>query len=107
MASVTYIEHDGTEHKIDLPNGETLMQGAVHNAINGILAECGGGLSCATCLCFVDSAWLDKLPPASEMEQQLLEFSPNNGKPGARFSCQIVMNDDIDGIVVHVPESQY
>lgn len=107
MASVTYIEHNGTEHIVEVSNGETVMQGAIGNAINGILAECGGGLSCATCLCFVDPAWIDKVPPASEMEQQLLEFSPNGDKPGARFSCQITLSDETDGIVVHLPESQY
>jgi ferredoxin, 2Fe-2S len=107
MTLVTYIEHNGTEHKIDVPNGETVMQGATHNAVNGIVAECGGGLSCATCLCIVDEAWRDKVPQPSELEQQLMEFSPNGEKPGARFSCQIVVNDDLEGLVVHIPESQY
>ena len=107
MAFVTYIEHNGAEHKIDVPNGESVMQGAVHNAIEGIAAECGGGLSCATCLCFVDPVWENKVNPASEMETQLLEFNPNGDKPGARFSCQIFVNDELDGLVVRLPESQY
>ncbi len=107
MAFVTYIEHNGTEHKIDVPNGESIMQGAVHNAIEGIAAECGGGLSCATCLCFVDPDWESKVNPASEMETQLLEFNPNGDKSGARFSCQIFVSDELDGLVVRLPESQY
>jgi len=107
MAFVTYIEHNGTEHKVDVPAGETVMQGAVHNVIEGIAAECGGGLSCATCLCFVDPAWESKFEPASEMEKQLLEFSPNGNQPGARFSCQLHITDDLDGLVVRLPESQY
>lgn len=107
MASVTYIEYNGAEHKVDVPNGETVMQGAVHNVIEGIAAECGGGLSCATCLCYVDPAWIDRVNPPSEMEQQLLEFSPNGDKPGARFSCQLTVNDGVDGLVVRLPESQY
>lgn len=107
MTSVTYIEYNGTEHKIDVPNGESVMQGAVHNAIDGINAECGGGLSCATCLCFVDPPWADLVDPPSEMETQLLEFSPNGDKPGARFSCQINVSDKLDGLVVRLPESQY
>lgn len=107
MASVTYIEHNGTEHKVDVPAGETVMQGAVHNAIDGIAAECGGGLSCATCLCYVDAAWVDRVNPVSDMEKQLLEFSPNGDKPGARFSCQLNITNDLDGLVVRLPESQY
>ena len=54
MALVTYIEHNGTEHKVDVANGDSVMQGAINNAIEGIVAECGGGLACATCVCFVD-----------------------------------------------------
>ncbi len=107
MVSVTYIEHNGTEYKVDLPSGETLMQGAISNGVTGILAECGGGLSCATCLCFVDPAWADKVAPASEMEQQLLEFSPHGDQPGARFSCQILASEALDGLIVRLPESQY
>ncbi len=107
MASVTYIEHNGTEHTVELANGDSLMQGALNNAIDGIVAECGGALSCATCLCYVDPAWTDKLDPASEMETQLLEFSPHGDKPGSRFSCQITISDNLDGLVVRLPETQF
>lgn len=107
MASVTYIEHNGTEHTVDVPAGDSVMQGAVSNGINGIVAECGGALSCATCLCFVDPPWSDRIDPASEMETQLLEFSVNGEEPGARFSCQINVTDELDGLVVRLPESQF
>jgi len=107
MALVTYIEHNGTEHKIDVANGDSVMQGAVNNAIEGIVAECGGGLACATCLCFVEPAWLDKVDPPTEAETQMLEFSPNGNKPGSRFSCQITVSDRLNGLVVRLPESQF
>jgi len=107
MAQVTYIEHNGTEHTVEIANGDTVMQGAVNNAIEGIVAECGGGLACATCLCFVDPAWTDKVDAPSEAETQMLDFSPNGGSPGSRLSCQITINDELDGMVVRLPESQF
>ena len=60
MTSVTYIEHNGTEHTVELAQGTSIMQGAVDNMIEGIVGECGGGLACATCHCYVDEAWIDK-----------------------------------------------
>ena len=107
MAQVTFIEHNGTEHTVDLPNGDNLMQGAINNAITGIVGECGGGLACATCLCYVDEAWRDRLEPASEMEQDMLEFSAHGNLPGSRLSCQINVSDELDGLVVRLPESQF
>jgi ferredoxin, 2Fe-2S len=107
MALVTYIEHNGTEHKVDVANGDSVMQGAINNAIEGIVAECGGGLACATCVCFVDAAWTDKVDVPSEAETQMLDFSPNGGNPGSRLSCQISINDSLDGLVVRLPESQF
>ena len=107
MALVTYIEHNGTEHTVNVANGDSVMQGAINNAIEGIVAECGGGLACATCLCFVDPAWTDKLDAPSEAETQMLDFSPNGGSPGSRLSCQITINDTLDGLVVRLPASQF
>lgn len=107
MTVVTYIEHNGTEHKVDVPNGETLMQGAINNAVAGIVGECGGGLACATCLCYVDAAWVDRLTPPSEMEEDMIEFSPHGNQPGSRLSCQITISEQLDGLVVRLPESQF
>jgi 2Fe-2S ferredoxin len=107
MALITYIQHDGTEHEIDIPDGDSVMQGALNNGIDGIVGECGGALSCATCLCFVDPAWVDRIEPPSEMETQLLEFALNGDQPGARFSCQLHASDQLNGLIVRLPKSQF
>lgn len=107
MALVTYIEHNGAEYQVEVAAGDSVMQGAINNGISGIVAECGGALSCATCLCFVEPAWADRVEPASQMEKELLEFSTNGDVPGARFSCQIHVTNDLDGLVVRLPKSQF
>ncbi|MYM64875.1 2Fe-2S iron-sulfur cluster-binding protein [Pseudomaricurvus sp. HS19] len=107
MTIVNYIDHDGTAHEVDVPNGDSVMQGAVDNGLEGILGECGGGLACATCLCFVDPDWRDRTGEASEMEKEMLEFSAHGTEPGSRLSCQITVSDELEGLVVRLPESQY
>lgn len=107
MALVTYIEHNGTEHKVEIANGDSVMQGAVNNAIDGIVGECGGGMACATCLCFVDPAWVDKVDPPLEAETQMLDFAAHGDEPGSRLSCQITVSDKLDGLVVRLPDSQF
>lgn len=106
MPSVTYVEHNGARHEVDVPAGTTVMQAAIDNSIQGIVGECGGGLACATCHCYVDDAWTAKVGEASEMEQQMLEFA-NNAKANSRLSCQITMSEELDGLVVELPESQF
>lgn len=106
MPKVTYIEANGKSHEVDLDAGVSLMQGAVDNMIEGIVAECGGSCSCATCHCYIDQQWLDKLEPATEMENDLLECV-TEPKDNSRLSCQIVISDDLNGLVVHLPESQF
>ena len=108
MASVTYVDYDGTQHVVDVPNGENVMRGALYNDINGILGECGGGLACATCHCYVDDAWADKVgTPTSQEERDMLESSSAERKSTSRLSCQIEMTDALDGLIVHLPETQY
>lgn len=108
MAFVTYVQWDGSRHKVDVPDGDSVMQGAVNNMIDGIAAECGGGLACATCHCYVDEAWTERVgPPASDAEKEMLEFAANEAKPGSRLSCQITVSDALDGLIVHLPEAQY
>jgi 2Fe-2S ferredoxin len=108
MASVTYIEHNGTEHTVEVPNGDSVMQGAVTNMVAGIVGECGGGLACATCHCYVDSAWAVRVgPPSSEAESDMLESAAAEKKPGSRLSCQITVSPELDGLIVHLPVAQY
>lgn len=108
MPKVTYIEHDGTTHEIDVPVGENVMRGALYNGVDGIVGECGGALSCATCHCYVDDAWADKVGgPACETEEELLEQAAAEVTPTSRLSCQIEMTDALDGLVVRLPEAQY
>jgi 2Fe-2S ferredoxin len=107
MAIVTYVEHDGVQHQVEVPNGDSVMQGAMRQNLQGIVAECGGGLACATCHCYVEDAWIERAGAASEMELQMLDFSPNATTPGSRLSCQIIVSDALDGLVVRLPESQF
>ena len=106
MPKITYIAFDGTETVVDAREGMSVMQTAVNNGVDGIVAECGGACSCATCHVYVDEGWTDKLPEAQSMEKEMLDFvmSP---QPTSRLSCQIKVTAELDGLVVNTPESQY
>ena len=106
MALITYIEHDGTEHKVQVEIGSSVMHGAIDNGLEGIVAECGGACSCATCHCYVDDAWIDKTGRAEDMEEAMIECV-SDPRDGSRLSCQIEITEELDGLVVHLPESQY
>jgi 2Fe-2S ferredoxin len=106
MAAVTYVDYQGTRQTLDVPNGDTVMQAAVSHLLPGIIGECGGALACATCHCYVDTAWIDRVGPPSAMETEMLESAASPTKPGSRLSCQITVSDALDGLVVHLPESQ-
>ena len=106
MGRVIYIESSGEERQVDLNNGQSIMQGALDNLIEGILGECGGCCSCATCHCYVDDAWLEKVGAPNDMEKDMLD-SVVDPKSSSRLSCQIQMSDDLDGLVVRLPESQF
>ena len=105
MSKITYIEHNGKTHTIDVANGLTVMEGAVQNNIPGIDADCGGSMACATCHVYVEEKWLDKLPKAEEAEIDMIDmaFEP---KKNSRLSCQIIVNDELDGLEVTTPEKQ-
>lgn len=106
MPKITYIAFDGTETTVEAKEGMSVMQTAVNNGVDGIVAECGGACSCATCHVYVDEGWFDKLPEALAMEREMLDFvmSP---EPTSRLSCQIKVTAELDGLVVKTPESQY
>lgn len=107
MALVTYVEYDGARHEIDVPDGDSVMQGAINNGIDAIAAECGGGLACATCHCYVDDAWIDKVGTPSVPETEMLDAVASERKVSSRLSCQITVSDALDGLVVYLPEAQY
>lgn len=108
MAFVTYVEHNGTRHEVDVPDGESVMQGALNNMVDGIVGECGGGLACATCHCYIDEAWAGRVgPPSSEAERDMLECAASEVRPVSRLSCQVAVSDALDGLVVHLPEAQF
>jgi 2Fe-2S ferredoxin len=106
MAKITYIEHDGTEHAIDVKTGLTVMEGAVKNNIPGIDADCGGACACATCHVYVKEEWLAKTGTKSTMEESMLDFA-ESVQDNSRLSCQIKVTDELDGLVVTMPESQH
>ncbi len=106
MAKITYIEHNGTEHVIDVAPGLSVMEGAVKNMVPGIDADCGGACACATCHVYVDAAWRDKTGEKSDMESTMLDFA-EDVKEESRLSCQIEVSDALDGLVVRMPESQH
>jgi 2Fe-2S ferredoxin len=106
MAKITYIEHDGTEHSVDVKTGLSVMEGAIKNNVPGIDADCGGACACATCHVYVDAAWESKTGDKSAMEESMLDFA-ENVEANSRLSCQIKVTDDLDGLVVRLPESQH
>jgi 2Fe-2S ferredoxin len=106
MIHIVYIDHLQQSTTVAAQVGATVMQTAVDHNIAGVVGECGGYCSCATCLCQVDARWADKVPPAGDMELAMLE-SVESTRPHARLSCQIKLDPTLDGLTVHLPESQY
>lgn len=106
MPKITYIAADGTQSEVEAKIGDSVMLTAVNNNVPGIVAECGGACSCATCHVHVDPDWFDKLPDADDMEKDMLEFAVDPDET-SRLSCQITVTDELDGLVVRTPDSQY
>jgi 2Fe-2S ferredoxin len=105
MPKITYIEHGGKSHTIEVSNGLSVMEGAVQNNIPGIDADCGGSMACATCHVYVKEEWFNKLPKKEDGEEDMLDmaFEP---KKNSRLSCQLMVSDQLDGLVVNLPEKQ-
>jgi len=105
MPKITYIEHSGKSHTIEVPKELSVMEGALQNNIPGIDADCGGACACATCHVYVDEKWFDKLQTKEDAEQDMLDmaFEP---KKFSRLACQITTTDELDGLVVKVPSKQ-
>ena len=105
MAKITYIEHNGKSHTIEIAHGLSVMEGAVQNNIPGIDADCGGSMACATCHVYVKEEWFNKLPKKEDGEEDMLDmaFEP---KKNSRLSCQLMVTDQLEGLVVNLPEKQ-
>lgn len=105
MPKITFIEHDGNTRTVDAETGSTVMETAIHAGVPGIVAECGGACSCATCHVHVDEAWSAQVGPPSPMEEDMLDFA-FDVKPTSRLSCQIKVSDELDGLIVRTPAQQ-
>lgn len=106
MTKITFVSVGGARVTVSATGGSSVMQTALDNGIDGITAECGGAMACATCHVYVDDVDSDRVPPAAEHEADMLEFAACEVKPTSRLSCQIKITPDLDGLVVHLPESQ-
>ncbi|BCG97837.1 2Fe-2S iron-sulfur cluster-binding protein [Mesorhizobium sp. 131-2-1] len=106
MARITYIEYGGKARTIDVPNGQTVMEGARDNGVVGIEAECGGACACSTCHVYVDPAWIEKLPAKNALEHDMLDFAHDPDPARSRLTCQIRVDHALDGLIVHMPEKQ-
>jgi ferredoxin, 2Fe-2S len=106
MARITYVEYNGTRHEVEVPVGLTVMEGARDNGIPGIEADCGGACACSTCHVYVAEDWVGKLPERDPMEADMLDFAYEPDPVRSRLTCQIKVTDDLDGLVVYMPEKQ-
>ena len=105
MPKITYIDQKGESKTIDVENGLTVMEGAIQNNIPGIDADCGGSMACATCHVYVEDSWLNKIPQAEDAENDMIDMA-YNPKKNSRLSCQIIVSEELDGLIVTTPEKQ-
>ena len=105
MAKITYIEHTNKKHIVEVSNNMSVMEGAIQNNITGIDAECGGSMACATCHVYVDERWFNKLQKKDEGEEDMLDmaYQPNKF---SRLSCQLIVSDELDGLILRMPSKQ-
>ena len=105
MPKITYKDFQGGSKTIEIESGLTVMEGAIQNDIPGIDADCGGSMACATCHVYVDQQWIDKIPKAEDAENDMIDmaFEP---KKNSRLSCQIIVSDELDGLIVNTPNKQ-
>ena len=105
MTKINFIDHLGEKRTVDIENGLTVMEGAVQNNIPGIDADCGGSMACATCHVYVNNEWLNKISEAEEAEQYMIDmaFEP---KKNSRLSCQLIVSEELDGLIVSTPKKQ-
>ena len=105
MPKITYISHEGKKNTVEVPLGLTVMEGALQNNIQGIDADCGGSMACATCHVYVPENWFNKLEKAADAEQDMIDMA-YEPKKNSRLSCQIIVTDLLDGLEVVTPTKQ-
>lgn len=106
MININFIAADGTKTQVAADEGDSVMATAIANDIDGIIGECGGSMMCATCHCYVDEAWVEAVGPRQDGEGDMLESATSEVKPNSRLSCQIKVSKAVDGLMVHLPQSQ-
>ena len=106
MPKITYIDQKGNSKTIEVESGWSVMEGAIQNNIPGIDADCGGSMACATCHVYVEDSWFNKIPKAEDAEIDMIDMA-YKPKKNSRLSCQISVTDDIDGLIVNLPEKQW
>ena len=105
MAKITYVEHTNKKHIVEVPNNMSVMEGAIQNNIPGIDADCGGSMACATCHVYVDEKWFNKLEKKEEGEEDMLDMAYQPSKL-SRLSCQLLVSDELDGLILRMPSKQ-
>lgn len=106
MVQITFVQFDGNRTTVNAEIGDSVMQTALANGVDGIFAECGGAMMCATCHCYVDDAWGDKTGARNDGEDDMLDCAASEVRETSRLSCQLKVSDALDGLVVHLPEEQ-
>jgi 2Fe-2S ferredoxin len=106
MPKLIFIEHTGREHAVEAVIGQSIMQAAIDHMVPGIIADCGGSCSCATCHAYIEGAWAGKLPSMQDSENGMLDGSPYR-EASSRLTCQIPVTPELDGLVIRLPKSQY
>lgn len=106
MTRIFFIQPDGREQIVDAHPGQSVMQAAIGAMVPGIVADCGGACSCATCHGYIDDAWTDRVPPASEDEAEMIDAGCLDVLPTSRLTCQIKLTPEMDGLIVRIPPSQ-
>ncbi|MAD91797.1 MAG: (2Fe-2S)-binding protein [Gammaproteobacteria bacterium] len=105
MAKIIFETRDGVQHEVEVENGYSVMEAAINNNIDGIVAECGGACACATCHGYINNDWVEKLNDMDAMEDSMLDMAFNR-KSNSRLTCQIEVSDSLDGLVVQVAENE-
>jgi len=106
MPKITFIQHDGEQQTVEAKAGSSVMKTALAQGISGIDADCYGQCRCATCHVYVDESWLPKVGEPGATELSMLNLNPDR-RPSSRLACQIAITEELDGLVVGIPEFQY